>query len=134
MRVPAHPDILYLGFMGEADKFDALAGAELLVMPSFFESLSMVTLEAWAAGKPVLANALCEVLKGQCLRSNGGLFYENYPEFREGLSLLLGSSRLRRALGENGRRYFEANYRWEVIERKYLDLFDRLNKDTGGAA
>jgi glycosyltransferase involved in cell wall biosynthesis len=134
MRIPAHPDILYLGFMGEADKFDALAGAELLVMPSFFESLSMVTLEAWAAGKPVLANALCEVLKGQCLRSNGGLFYENYPEFREGLSLLLGSPRLRRALGENGRRYFETHYRWEVIERKYLDLFELLKKDTERAA
>ncbi len=134
MRIPAHPDILYLGFMREDDKFNALAGAELLVMPSFFESLSMVTLEAWAIGKPVLANALCEVLKGQCLRSNGGLFYENYPEFREGLSLLLNSPRLRRAMGENGRRYFEANYRWEVIEKKYLAVFDRLEKDKERAA
>jgi glycosyltransferase involved in cell wall biosynthesis len=129
MRIPAHPDILYLGFMREDDKFDALAGAELLVMPSFFESLSMVTLEAWAIGKPVLANALCDVLKGQCLRSNGGLFYENYPEFREGLSLLLSSPRLRQTLGDNGRKYFEANYRWEVIEKKYLAVFDRLEKD-----
>ncbi len=129
MRIPAQPDILYLGFMREDDKFNALAGAELLVMPSFFESLSMVTLEAWAIGKPVLANALCDVLKGQCLRSNGGLFYENYPEFRAGLSLLLNSSRLRRTLGENGRKYFEANYRWEVIEKKYLAVFDRLEKD-----
>lgn len=129
MRIPAHPDILYLGFMREDDKFNALAGAELLVMPSFFESLSMVTLEAWALGKPVLANALCDVLKGQCLRSNGGLFYENYHEFREGLSLLLSSPRLRQALGENGRRYFEDNYRWEVIEKKYLAVFDRLEKE-----
>jgi glycosyltransferase involved in cell wall biosynthesis len=134
MRIPAHPDILYLGFMREDDKFNALAGAELLVMPSFFESLSMVTLEAWAIGKPVLANALCEVLKGQCLRSNGGLFYENYPEFREGLSLLLSSPRLRRTLGENGRKYFEANYRWEVIEQKYLAVFDRLEKDKERSA
>ncbi|OGD21064.1 MAG: hexosyltransferase [Candidatus Aminicenantes bacterium RBG_16_63_16] len=134
MRIPAHPDILYLGFMGEADKFNALAGAELLVMPSFFESLSMVTLEAWALGKPVLANALCDVLKGQCLRSNGGLFYENYPEFREGLALLLGSPRLRQTLGVNGRKYFEENYRWEVIEKKYLAVFDRLEKDKEPAS
>ena len=129
MRIPSHPDLLYLGFMREDDKFNALAGAELLVMPSFFESLSMVTLEAWALGRPVLANALCDVLKGQCLRSNGGLFYENYPEFRVGLELLLGSPRLARALGENGRRYFEANYRWEVIEKKYLAVLDHLEKD-----
>jgi glycosyltransferase involved in cell wall biosynthesis len=87
LQIPSHPDILYLGFMGDEEKFSALDGADLLVMPSLYESLSMVTLEAWALGKPVLANALCDVLKGQCLRSNGGLFYETYPEFREALSL-----------------------------------------------
>jgi glycosyltransferase involved in cell wall biosynthesis len=129
MQVPSHPDILYLGFMGEEDKFDALDGADLLVMPSFYESLSMVVLEAWALGKPVLANALCDVLKGQCLRSNGGLFYESYPEFREALSLLLGSPRLRGVLGENGRRYFRTHYDWEVIEQKYLAILDRLEKE-----
>jgi len=128
MQVPSHPDIHYLGFMGDEEKFGALDGAELLVMPSFYESLSMVTLEAWALAKPVLANALCDVLKGQCRRSNGGLYYENYAEFREALSLLLTSPRLRRALGENGRRYFEANYAWDVIEGKYLSLLNRLEK------
>jgi len=85
--------------------------------------------EAWALGKPVLANALCDVLKGQCRRSNGGLYYGNYPEFREALSLLLDSPRLRGALGRNGRRYFEANYSWEVIEKKYLSLFERLDQE-----
>ena len=131
IQVPSHPDIHYLGFLGDVEKFDALDGAELLVMPSFYESLSMVTLEAWALGKPVLANALCDVLKGQCLRSNGGLYYETYPEFREALSLLLGSPRLRGVLGENGRRYFEANYAWDVIENKYLDLISRMEKEKG---
>ena len=42
-------------------------------MPSYFESLSMVALEAWALGRPVLANGRCDVLKGQCIRSNAGL-------------------------------------------------------------
>jgi len=132
IQIPSHPDIQYLGFMDDEEKFDALDGAELLVMPSFYESLSMVTLEAWALGKPVLANALCEVLKGQCQRSNGGLFYETYPEFREALSLLLSSPRLRRTLGENGRRYFEANYTWDIIENKYLALLGRLEKEKSG--
>ena len=126
LPIPAHPDIVPLGFQPEEDKFDALAGAELLVMPSFYESLSMVTLEAWALGRPVLANGRCEVLRGQCLRSNGGLFYDDYPQFREALRLLLGKSELRIALGENGRRYFLANYTWEIIEGKYLAVVDRL--------
>jgi glycosyltransferase involved in cell wall biosynthesis len=126
LKIPSHPDIHHLGFLSEQDKFDALSGAELLVMPSFYESLSMVTLEAWAMGKAVLANAKCEVLKGQCLRSNGGLFYENYPEFREALRLLSASPQLRRALGANGRKYYFENYTWEIIEQKYLTILNRL--------
>jgi len=126
LPIPEHPDIFPLGFRPEQDKFDALAGAEALIMPSFFESLSMVTLEAWALGRPVLANGRCEVLRGQCRRSNGGLYYDNYAEFREGLKLLLSSGRLREALGTNGRRYFETHYTWDIIEGKYLETVRRL--------
>jgi glycosyltransferase involved in cell wall biosynthesis len=126
LKIPSHPDVRFLGFLSEGDKFDALSGAELLVMPSFYESLSMVTLEAWALGRPVLANARCEVLKGQCLRSNGGLFYENYGEFREALKLILSDPRLRAVLGENGKAYYAANYTWDIIEHKYLAIMNAL--------
>ncbi len=129
LKIPSSPDIIYLGFVSEEEKFSSLAGALALVMPSFYESLSMVTLEAWAMGKPVLANGRCEVLKGQCLRANGGLFYENYEEFQEALKLLFLDPRLREGLGRNGRQYFLANYTWEVIEQKYLQIVDYLEKD-----
>jgi glycosyltransferase involved in cell wall biosynthesis len=128
LEIPDHPDVHYLGFLPEEDKFNGLDGALLLAMPSFFESLSMVMLEAWALKKPVLANSQCEVLKGQCLRSNGGLFYENYPEFKEALKLLLSSSKLRQAMGRNGQKYFEENYTWEVIENKYLSVVNQLER------
>ena len=95
-------------------------------MPSFYESLSMVTLEAWALGKPVLANARCDVLKGQCLRSRAGLYYEEYGEFRDALGLLLTDSRLRDAMGARGRFFFQSHYSWDVIEKKYIDLIEGL--------
>jgi len=129
LKIPAHEDVVYLGFLSEEDKFSALHGADILMMPSFYESLSMVTLEAWAMEKPVLANAHCDVLKGQCLRSNAGLFYENYGEFREGLRLLLDSPELRRAMGANGSRFFMDNYTWDVIEKKYLSILETLEKE-----
>jgi glycosyltransferase involved in cell wall biosynthesis len=129
LKIPSHPDIVYLGFLSEEDKFSALDGGLLLVMPSFYESLSMVTLESWALRKPVLANGMCDVLKGQCLRSNAGLFYRNYPEFRETLQLLLSSSKLRETMGKSGKKYFKDNYAWEVIERKYLMIIDKLEKE-----
>jgi len=127
--VPKHPRIHHLGFLDDRDKFDALAAADLLIMPSYFESLSMVALEAWALGRPVLANAHCDVLKGQCIRSNAGLYYENYEEFVEALYSLESNGPLHARLGRNGRDFFAANYAWPVIERKYLEMFDRLSRD-----
>jgi glycosyltransferase involved in cell wall biosynthesis len=127
--VPDHPRITHLGFVPDQDKFDALAAADALIMPSFYESLSMVALEAWALGKPVLVNGRCDVLKGQTLRSNGGLYYESAEEFSEGLYTLEAAGPVNAILGRNGRDYFKRNYAWPVIERKYLDMFERLSKE-----
>jgi glycosyltransferase involved in cell wall biosynthesis len=124
--VPADPRIVHVGFQEDAEKFGLLAGAEFLVMPSQYESLSMVALEAWAIGKPVLANGRTEVLRGQCRRSNAGLWYSDYDEFREAFLALSGDAGLRRRLGANGAAFFRENYSWEVIEAKYLKLIAGL--------
>jgi glycosyltransferase involved in cell wall biosynthesis len=134
MPVPDHPRIRHLGFLADEDKFDALAASDLLIMPSYFESLSMVALEAWALGKPVLANGRCDVLKGQCIRSNAGLYYESYEEFVEALYSLESKGPLHDRLGRNGREFFRRNYAWPVIERKYLDMFERLEREPPAQA
>ena len=130
LPIPDHPRIRHLGYVTDQDKYDVLAGAEALVMPSYFESLSMVLLEAWAIGVPVLANGRCDVLAGQCLRSNGGLFYASGREFEAMLDTLLDNPALADELGENGRAFYETHYEWPVIERAYLDMFEHL---TAGA-
>lgn len=129
LPIPRHPRIRHLGFLPDADKFDALAAADLLVMPSRYESLSMVALEAWGLGRPVLANAKCDVLKGQAIRSNAGLYYETFEEFAEAMYLLEASGPLGGVLGRNGREFFRRHYAWPVIERKYLDMFSRLRHE-----
>jgi glycosyltransferase involved in cell wall biosynthesis len=129
MAIPKHHRIHHLGFLSDDDKFDALAASDLLVMPSYFESLSMVALEAWALGRPVLANGRCDVLKGQCIRSNAGLYYESYAEFAETLYSLESNGPLHARLGANGREYFRRHYAWPVIEGKYLDMFDALGRE-----
>ena len=57
-------------------------------------------------GKPVLANGRCDVLKGQCLRSNGGLYYESYSEFLATLGAIDQNRWLNASLGRNGRQFF----------------------------
>jgi glycosyltransferase involved in cell wall biosynthesis len=129
LPIPKHPRIHHLGFLTDQQKFDAMAAAEALVMPSYFESLSMVALEAWALGRPVLANGRCDVLRGQAMRSNGGLYYESYPEFAEALHAIVSSPSLSRSLGSNGAAYFQKHYAWPVIERKYLEVLERLQQE-----
>jgi hypothetical protein len=131
LPVPEHPRIKHLGFLDDQDKFDALAAADLLIMPSYYESLSMVALEAWALGKPVLANGKCEVLRGQCIRSRAGLYYETQAEFVETLKAIADGRTLNAALGANGRVFFDRHYSWPVIEQKYLDMLERLSAGSG---
>jgi hypothetical protein len=128
LPVPEHPRIKHLGFLDDTDKFDAMAAADLLIMPSYFESLSMVALEAWALGKPVLANARCDVLKGQSIRSNAGLFYDGRAEFVEALLAIEQNRWLANSLGRNGREFFREHYDWPVVVRKYLDVIEKLRQ------
>ena len=132
IEIPHHPNIKYLGFMKDEDKFDALKGAEFLVIPSQFESLSMVALEAWAVGKPVVANGRTEVLQGQCRRSNAGLWYTDYEEFKEIILLLFINNDLKEKMGRNGKTFFDKNYSWPVIENKYLEIIKKLAGDEHG--
>jgi glycosyltransferase involved in cell wall biosynthesis len=125
VNIPEHPRIRHVGFITEEEKVAALRQCRLLVMPSPFESLSVIVLEAWKLGVPVLANARCKVLAGQCLRSNGGLFYHGYSEFAEGLKLLLQDDGVARALGRQGKSYVDREYAWETIDSKMEDLLAR---------
>lgn len=126
MKIPEDPAIVSLGFMDDSEKFNAIQASELLVMPSFYESLSMVLLEAWGTGKPTLANANCRVLMGQSIRSNAGLFYRDYGEFQKCLDYLQRHPQARAMLGRNGKQFFHQNYRWEIIEQKYLNLMKAI--------
>ena len=47
--------------------------------------------------------------------------------------LLESDAALRKTLGANGRRYFEQNYAWDVVERKYLALLLRARRSGSRA-
>jgi len=122
IALPDHPGIFYLGVLPENKKLGVLKASLGLIMPSRYESLSMVLLEAWKMNVPILCNSHCEVLRGQCKRSNGGLYYRNTEEFIESAGILASSEKLRQKLARNGFNYYESNYSWPVIISKYSKL------------
>ncbi len=126
MSIPQHPDIIHLGYMKE-ERFAWLQNAELLVLPSAYESLSLVTLEAWSLGVPVLLNGQSPVLRGHCQRSNGGLYYDNEEEFIEALHVLREDRTMAQKLGEQGFRYVYAHYHWTQVTRDYVNFLKKIH-------
>jgi glycosyltransferase involved in cell wall biosynthesis len=126
MPLPEDPRVRFAGTLPDAERLHALEAATVVVVPSPYESLSLLALEAFAVGTPVLANARAEVLVEHCRRSNAGLYYEDRWEFGEALKLLMRDDALRRTMGANGREYVNRHYRWSLILGKYERMFARL--------
>jgi len=122
MNIPRHSGITYLGHLSEEQKNEVLRNAVFLIMPSPYESLSLVTLEAMAHKTPVLVNASCKVLLGHCIRSNGGLWYDSYDLFARATMFLTKNPGTRDLLGEQGYHYVKSNYCWDTIISNYCEF------------
>lgn len=128
MPLPDTPWVRYAGLLSESERLRAIEAATIVVVPSPFESLSLLALEAMAVGRPVLCNAHADVLVEHCRRSNAGLYYETRDEFIECTNLLLAEPRLRERMGQHGKAYVTAHYSWSVIMTKYDRLIMALAK------
>jgi glycosyltransferase involved in cell wall biosynthesis len=116
--------VMDLGFVSEADKHEAMAGATAFCHPSVNESFGIVLLESWLAGTPALVHHGSDVLRYQCQRSNGGLWFRHYPDFEEALSLLVGNQAINRALANAGREFVLKTYTWDAVEERMFRALD----------
>jgi glycosyltransferase involved in cell wall biosynthesis len=110
----------------ERARWELLAGSLAHINPSRFESLSLTLLEAWALGRPTLANAESAVMVGQTARSGGGATYARPEEFADNLAALLRAPDRRRQQGDSARAYCAATYRWDTVLQTYFDTIEDL--------
>lgn len=126
ITVPNNKNIVSLGFVSDQDKFDGISGAISLIMPSEFESLSMVVLEAMSLYTPVIVNGRCPVLKGHCIKSNGAFYYNNYYEFAGELDYILSHIQEKEIMCNNAKKYVEENYEWNSIVERLTSLIEEI--------
>ncbi len=88
-KILENPNVEFLGFVEENIKLSLIENCSCLINSSPLESFSIVLMEVWLKEKPVLVNARSDVLKGHCLRSNGGLFYSDRKSFFATLNFIL---------------------------------------------
>jgi glycosyltransferase involved in cell wall biosynthesis len=123
---PDSPDIVVTGAVDEDAKWGLLRGATAFVNPSGYEAFSIVLMEAWTAGSPVLVNARCAATAEHCRRSGGGLAFDSYAAFEVVLDRLLGDEALRAGLAGRGRAYVEREFSWPGLIGRYAAFLSRV--------
>lgn len=124
-----HPDIIYTGFVSDEEKTTILSHSKIVVNPSNGESLSLILLEAMNQKKPVLVNGHCKVLKEHCFKSNfASVYYMTKRGFCKKLRKMELSQELRKRMGEDGEKYVEENYNWNLIMTRLKSCINNLKK------
>jgi len=115
-----------LGFVSVQDKHNACSAASFLCQPSVMESFSIVIMESWLCGRPVLVHSDCPVTVNFATESNGGLYFRTYHEFAGCVNYFLEYPEIAGKMGALGREYVLSNFSWDVVSRKYISFFEEL--------
>ena len=122
MVIPESDHILYRGFVTDDEKNVLMKNASAVMIPSPLESFSLVALEAWKYGTPVIANGNSPVLHGHVERSNGGWDYVNFEEFEQSMCELEQNRETGVRKGSSGKQYLLSHY----SEKKVADLYQNF--------
>lgn len=120
----SHDLVVFAGWLGGADKVAAYRAADLVVVPSRQEAMSLVALEAGACAKPVLLTDRCGF--DEAATSGGArIVPADANAIGAALAELLERGALAR-MGERLRQLVLSEYTWEAAVRRYAALFGRL--------
>ncbi|MFW6244774.1 MAG: glycosyltransferase family 4 protein [Fibrobacterota bacterium] len=107
--------IRFLGTLSRGEYSELMRSADILALPSRNEPFGIVALEAWAAGKPVVATSAGGPREFVWHDVNGFLVDANPGGLAHGIGSLLADHDHCRALGRNGRIAVENEFNWNNI-------------------
>lgn len=119
--------IIDLPRVSEEDKQRLLKNAQALCQPSTNESFSIVLMEAWELGTPVLVHSDCAVTREHVKESKAGMHFRTAEEFSQTLEGLAGSEELFQ-MGIAGREYVANRYSWQAVMERFWQLIDMLDE------
>ncbi len=124
-RCGAGDRIHFTGYLDRTAKAQALHAADLVVIPSRQEAMSIVVLEAGSAATPVLLTDPCGVAEVAAI--NGGeVVPATVAGLKAGLVRMLQAPERLTAQGRNLQRFVREHFAWDVIVGRYLALYQRL--------
>ena len=126
-KITQREDIILTGFVDDNLKNILLANAFALIMPSFYESLSLITLEAMLLKVPVIVNKNCSVLYSHIKKSKTGKSFSDSTEFSQALIFYIHRNQCDLiSEGNKAREYVLKNYSWDIIINKFNSAIKSL--------
>jgi glycosyltransferase involved in cell wall biosynthesis len=109
------------GYVDDATRWEIVRGSTALINPSLYESLSLVLLEAWTVGRPVVVNARCDVTADLVRRSGGGLVvdFEDPDGAAAVIAAGLEHEDQRDEFGRRGEVFAGATFVWDRVLDEY---------------
>jgi len=114
-EVGAAGSIIFLGTLPRWEYIDLVRAVDIMAVPSRNEPFGIVVLEAWAAGKPVVATLAGGPREFIWHDVNGFLVNTDASGMAHGIGSLLADHDHCRALGANGRRAVEEQFNWDNV-------------------
>jgi glycosyltransferase involved in cell wall biosynthesis len=124
----------FLGFQANGTLTNLYKACDVVCVPSRNEPFGIVLLEAWSAGKPVVATNNGGPAEFVWHEVNGLKVYPNPNSIAWGLGTLFTNFEWARWMGRNGRIAVESTFSWDSIADRVLDLYGGLMYARGAAA
>lgn len=121
-RSTPNAPILDLGYLDDEQRNNAYAASDVFILPSLYESFSIVLMEAWLHHTAALVHGDCDVTRFHCEQSGGGLSFRNFGGFAAALDMLLADHSLRTTLGARGHAYVFETCDWRKVAQRTADI------------
>ncbi len=109
-----------------ADVPEILAAADLVVLPSQWEGMPNVLLEAMAAGKPVVATNVEGMLEALGAENSGQLVQRGSQGISESIVTISSQAEVQSRLGGENRSIVEKNFTLQAVVALYARLYEAL--------
>ncbi len=122
-QLGVHHAIRFFGHLERWKLIDLYKACDCVCVPSRNEPFGIVVLEAWSAGKPIVATATGGPSEIVWHDVNGYKIHPSPDSVAWGISALFADFEHARWMGHNGRTTVETSFSWDSIADRVLEVY-----------
>ncbi len=116
---------IFTGMLGDEERLAALSAADIFVLPSYSEGFPIATIEALAAGVPVILTEACNIPDIE-EQGAGIIVKPETTSLREGMLRLVDNPKARKQMGINGRQLALGVYSWDTVAERMGSVYQTV--------